>query len=98
MSVNFGPSYNLTTGVQQYVTSLADPTATSFYGRRYVFSLVAGRETVRRSAVRRLLDTFFGGSAEAAVATLLDVSHAQLTDADFERLQNLIERARKEER
>jgi hypothetical protein len=38
VSVTFGPSYNLTTGVQQYVTSVADPTATLFYGRRYVLS------------------------------------------------------------
>ena len=38
MSITFGPSYNLTTSVQQYVTSIADPTATLFYGKRYVLS------------------------------------------------------------
>jgi hypothetical protein len=38
MQVTFGPSYNLTRGVQQYVTTVDDPTATAFAGRRYVFS------------------------------------------------------------
>jgi hypothetical protein len=44
------------------------------------------------------LDTFFDGSAEDAVATLLDVSAQNLSDADFERLSELIEKARKEGR
>jgi len=38
VSLSFGPSYNLTRGVQQYVTSEEDPTATAFAGNRYVFS------------------------------------------------------------
>ena len=38
VQVTFGPSYNLTRGVQQYVTSQEDPTATAFGGNRYVFS------------------------------------------------------------
>jgi hypothetical protein len=38
LSVTFGPSYSLSTGVQQYVTTIDDPTATLFYGRRYVLS------------------------------------------------------------
>lgn len=38
VSLSFGPSYNLTRGIQQYVTSVEDPTATAFAGNRYVFS------------------------------------------------------------
>jgi hypothetical protein len=38
ISASFGPSYSLSRGVQQYVTSVADPTSTLFYGRRYVLS------------------------------------------------------------
>ncbi|MBI3696153.1 MAG: BlaI/MecI/CopY family transcriptional regulator, partial [Acidobacteria bacterium] len=56
------------------------------------------RETARRSALRHLLDTFFHGSAEQAVAALLDVSDSRLTDKELDRLQQLIERARKEGR
>jgi hypothetical protein len=38
VSLTFGPSYNLTRGIQQYVTTVEDPTATAFSGNRYVFS------------------------------------------------------------
>ena len=38
VSIAVGPSYNLTRGIQQYVTTTADPTATGFGGSRYVFS------------------------------------------------------------
>lgn len=65
---------------------------------RYVYLPVIPRDKARRSAVAHLLDTFFDGSAEDAVATLLDVSAQNLSDADFERLSELIEKARKEGR
>lgn len=65
---------------------------------RYVYLPVVPRDKARRSAVAHLLDTFFDGSAEDAVATLLDVSAQNLSDADFERLSELIEKARKEGR
>jgi hypothetical protein len=38
VSLSFGPSYNFSRGIQQYVTTVADPTATAFFGNRYVFS------------------------------------------------------------
>jgi len=38
VSVTFGPSYNLTRGIQQYVTTVEDATNTAFAGNRYVFS------------------------------------------------------------
>ena len=38
ISASFGPSYTLSRGVQQYVTTIVDPTNTAFYGRRYVLS------------------------------------------------------------
>ncbi len=65
---------------------------------RYVFIPVIPREKARRSAVRHLLDTFFDGSPEQAVATLLDVSGDDLSREDFDRLAALIERARQEGR
>jgi predicted transcriptional regulator len=65
---------------------------------RYVYLPVVPREKARRSAVTHLLDTFFDGSAEQAVATLLDVSARDLKPADFDRLAALIEQARKEGR
>ena len=65
---------------------------------RYVYLPVVPREKARRSAVAHLLDTFFDGSAEQAVATLLDVSARDLKAEDFDRLAALIDEARKEER
>ncbi|MEO8620669.1 MAG: DUF5916 domain-containing protein [bacterium] len=38
ISLSFGPSYNLSTSVAQYVTAIDDATATTFFGRRYVLS------------------------------------------------------------
>jgi len=65
---------------------------------RYVFMPVVPREKARRSAVRHLLDTFFDGSAEQAVAALLDLSSRKLTDEELNRLAALVEKARQEGR
>lgn len=65
-------------------------------GARYVFLPTVPRETARRSALTRVVRTFFGGSTEAAVAALIDQS--SLSDMDLDRLQDLIDRARQEGR
>ena len=65
---------------------------------RYVFIPVVAREKARRSAARHMLETFFDGSPEQAVATLLDVSARDLSEEEFDRLAALIEKARQEGR
>jgi len=65
---------------------------------RYVFVPIVPREKASRSAVRHLLDTFFDGSPEQAVATLLDVSSEDLSQEKLDRLTALIEKARQEGR
>lgn len=67
-------------------------------GPRYVFSPVVSRVKASRSALTSMLDTFFGGSTEDAVAALLDVSRDRLDAAELERIAGLIEQARKEGR
>ncbi len=67
-------------------------------GPRYVFLPKVSREKAKRSAVKHLLQTFFDGSAESAVATLLDVSRSDLSNADLDRLNSLISQAKKEGR
>ena len=67
-------------------------------GPRYVFLPKVSREKAKRSAVKHLLQTFFDGSAASAVATLLDVSRSDLSNADLDRLNNLISQAKKEGR
>lgn len=65
-------------------------------GKRYLYRAATSRETVRRSALSQLLETFFGGRPTDAVAALLDVSADALTEADLDRMQALIDQARKE--
>jgi BlaI family penicillinase repressor len=65
-------------------------------GPRYVYLPRVARERAKRSALRHVVQTFFDGSAEQAVAALLDDRSAKLSDADLDRLARLIDRARQE--
>jgi len=67
-------------------------------GPRYVYVATMGRDKARRSALHHLLNTFFDGSAEQAVAALLDMSRPELSEDELERLSQLIDEARKEGR
>ena len=63
-------------------------------GVRYVYLPAVDPEQVRHSAVRDLVHTFFNNSATQAVAAMLGLYEGRLTDADLDRLQRLIDRAR----
>lgn len=65
-------------------------------GPRYVFLPATSRDVAKRSALKHMLHVFFEDSAERAFAALLDVSSAKLEERDFDRLAELIEKARKE--
>jgi len=65
-------------------------------GPRYVFLPATPRDVAKRSALRHLVRTFFEDSTERAFAALLDVSSSKLNEEDFDRLEELIEKARKE--
>lgn len=67
-------------------------------GPRYVFLPVVTRAKARRTALRRVLDTFFDGSTEQTVAALLDLQSSKLEPQELERLAQLIDKARKEGR
>jgi BlaI family penicillinase repressor len=62
---------------------------------KYVFMPTTPREKAKRSAMRHLVQTFFDGSSEEAVAALLDASSSKLSDSELDRLQELIDKARK---
>ena len=62
---------------------------------KYVFMPTVQREKAKRSAIRHLVQTFFEGSSEDAVAALLDSSSAKLSESELDRLQKLIDKARK---
>jgi predicted transcriptional regulator len=67
-------------------------------GPRYVFKPTLPRKKAAASALRQLVQTFFDGSTEQALAALLDLSSTELSDAELDRLSQLIEQARKEGR
>jgi predicted transcriptional regulator len=64
-------------------------------GVRYVYRAVVDREQARESVISHVVRTFFDGSAEQAMATLIDRSASELTDAELARLAGLIAKARK---
>jgi predicted transcriptional regulator len=67
-------------------------------GLRYVHLPTEGRASARRSALRRVVRTFFGGSAPLAVAALLEDADSELSPKEIEQLQTIISQARKEGR
>lgn len=67
-------------------------------GAKYVYVPTLAREKARKSALKQMLTTFFDNSTEQAVAALLDLSKAKLSQAELDRLSQLIEEARKEGR
>jgi predicted transcriptional regulator len=62
-------------------------------GPRYVYSATVPRERARRSALHRVVGTFFGGSVTDAVAALLELEPDRLDEAELERLSVLVAEA-----
>src|ERR1044072_1901269 len=67
-------------------------------GTRYIYEPVVSREEMAKVAVTNVVDTFFGGSVELIVATLLEQREATITDEQLERISEMIEQARREGR
>ena len=66
-------------------------------GPRYVYVPKADRERARQSALKHVVQTFFDGSAEQAMAALLGTEAPRMAPVELERLAALIEQARKED-
>jgi predicted transcriptional regulator len=66
-------------------------------GMRYVYRPVRPRQSAAHSVLKQVLRTFFGGSVEKAVTTLLSAPDSQLSEAELERLAELIARSREGE-
>ena len=62
-------------------------------GPRYVYSPTTPAPRASRSAMRHVLSTFFGGSVEGAVATLLKLSDGDLTSTQRKRIKAMIDEA-----
>ena len=67
-------------------------------GLRYVYRPVTPRRAARRSALRHLVETFFDGSAEQAVAALLGGEARRLTESELDRIARVVSDARAAQR
>lgn len=65
---------------------------------RYVYRPVVSREKESRSALARVLDTFFDGSPERTMKALVDLSKSGEYDVDWKGIESLIRKAKKEGR
>ena len=64
------------------------------HGLRYVYSPAVPRHAARKSALRHLVETFFDGSAEGAVAALLGGEGSKLSDDELKRIGELVDKSR----
>ena len=65
-------------------------------GLRYVYAPTVPRGAARKSALKHLMDTFFDGSSASVVAALLGGDAARISDAELERIADLVRAARKD--
>ena len=65
-------------------------------GLRYVYVPKVRREKLQQSVLRYMIETFFEGSPEKAVAALLGKGGSDLSEEQLERMSELIEKAKKE--
>jgi BlaI family transcriptional regulator, penicillinase repressor len=65
-------------------------------GLRYVYAPAVPRRAARKSALRHLVETFFDGSAEQVVAAVLGGEGTRLSEAELNRIAELVAKAKKE--
>jgi len=67
-------------------------------GTRYVYVPRTAPATARRSALKRVVATFFQGSVAQAMAALLENTDTELSEQELKNLEELIRNAKKEGR
>lgn len=63
-------------------------------GPRYVFTPTQPREEASRTALQRVVQTFFEGSFSKAVAALVDAEGGALDAAELRRIEEIIQAAK----
>ena len=66
-------------------------------GPRYIYRAVVAKEKAKRNALKHLVDTFFNGSAEQMMVSLLDDDSTDLSDGELDRLREVIDNVRERE-
>jgi len=64
-------------------------------GARYIYMPTQPRHNAGKSALKRVLQTFYDNSVEKTVAALLDISDSEFSDEELDRLAQLIDQTRK---
>ena len=67
-------------------------------GAKYIYSPVVPREEMGQRAIEGVLKTFFDGSVDLVIRALFKRRDARLSREEIERLEKLIDEARKEGR
>ncbi len=67
-------------------------------GPRYAYTAALPKDQASNSAVAHLVETFFSGSVSDTVVALLDSSAGKLDADELQRIQRMIEKAKKEGR
>jgi predicted transcriptional regulator len=62
-------------------------------GRLFVYRPAVPRGTVRKSALRHVVDTFFDGSVEQVVAALLGGESSRVSEEELDRIMDLVAKA-----
>jgi BlaI family penicillinase repressor len=65
---------------------------------RYVYVPVVSARRAQRAAITHLVRTFFQGSAERAVAALIENADTRLSDEEIQRIERLVAAARQKGR
>jgi len=66
-------------------------------GKKFLYYPAKARQGAAKSALNRMLQTFFEGSVESAVAGLLDLNSKKMSKDDYNRLSEMINQAREKE-
>lgn len=62
---------------------------------RYEYEAAQSKDRAARASLKSLLSTFYGNSAEKAMAALIDQSSAKMSRDQLDRIAQMIETARK---
>ncbi len=66
-------------------------------GKKYVYFPTIPRKRAVSIAIKHMLEMYFNNSIEEAISALIEVTDRKITDEEYGRLTQLIERVRKEE-
>ena len=67
-------------------------------GGRYIYRPQVSHKAASRSALKRVVATFFEGSVAQAMAALLETADTEIPEPEVRRLRQIIDKARKEGR